>query len=47
MKSHNANFPRLLHRTAHAWRLAIEEAGLSRASWVAVSAIADAEQTLP
>lgn len=51
MKSHNANFPRLLHRTAHAWRLAIDnrlkEAGLSRASWVAVSAIADAEQTQP
>lgn len=51
MKSHNANFPRLLHRTALAWRLAIDtrlkEPGLSRTSRVAASTIADAEQTLP
>lgn len=43
-------FSRLLHRTAHAWRLAVDrrlkESDLSMSSWMAIASVAAASQPL-
>lgn len=50
MDNRQLNFSHLLYLTAHHWRLAVnrrlKNLGMSRASWVAVSAIARNEQPL-
>lgn len=50
MDSPHRQFSRLLHLTAHAWRLAIDRrlkgSGLGMNSWLAVAAIAGAEQPM-
>ncbi|MBK4768933.1 MAG: MarR family transcriptional regulator [Pantoea sp. Morm] len=48
MTDHPQPFSRLLHLTAHAWRLAVDrrlkESGLSMSSWLAIASIATASE---
>ncbi|MDI6633225.1 MarR family winged helix-turn-helix transcriptional regulator [Pantoea dispersa] len=48
MTDHPQPFSRLLHLTAHAWRLAVDrrlkESGLSMSSWLAIASVATANE---
>lgn len=48
MTDHPQPFSRLLHLTAHAWRLAVDrrlkESGLSMSSWLAIASVATASE---
>ncbi|KTR92171.1 MarR family winged helix-turn-helix transcriptional regulator [Pantoea dispersa] len=48
MTDHPQPFSRLLHLTAHAWRLAVDrrlkESGLSMSSWLAIASLATASE---